>query len=280
MRIGSSTRMTRGLRAMRVVGALGLLSGTIARPAVAAGPDDAAQQLFRQGVEAARQERWPDAFDAFEKAYALSGRPVVLINLAGAQARTGRLEEAARNYRRILDDATSAETAPFRKAAADILPTLEARIPRIRLHMSELGATDLVEIDGQQIAPEHIADWQALDPGAHTLVVKRSGVERARVAFSLAERESHEISLPEALLPPVLVPALAPAAAAAPPGISLVASEPRAEEPARRAWWKSPRVWVAVAAVAAATTLVTIFVVDRREQLYSGNVPPGVVTVE
>jgi hypothetical protein len=270
--------MRLGLRARVLIGALWLLSGSVALPAVAAGSDDVAQQLFREGVEAARQERWTDAFEAFEKAYALSGRPVVLINLAGAQARTGRLEEAARNYRRILDDATSVETAPFRKAAADVLPTLEARIPRIRLHMSELDSTDLVEIDGQQIPPEHIADWQALDPGSHTLVVKRSGVERARVAFSLAERESHEISLPETLTPPVLIPPrVAPVST---PAISLIAAEPRSGEQPPRAWWKSPRIWIAVAAVAIATTAVTFFVVEKRDQLFSGNVPPGIVTVE
>ena len=60
---------------------------------VMAGPDDSAQQLFGHGVDAAQQNRWNDARVAFERAYELSQRPVVLINLAGAQAKTGRLRK-------------------------------------------------------------------------------------------------------------------------------------------------------------------------------------------
>lgn len=100
---------------------------------VQASPDQGAQQAFRAGVDAARQERWEEARVLFEKAYALSPRPVVLINLAGAQARTGRLTEAAKSYRRILAHQASPETAPIREAASEVLPALEARIPRVRL---------------------------------------------------------------------------------------------------------------------------------------------------
>jgi hypothetical protein len=64
------------------------------------------------------------------------------------------------------------------------------------------------------------------------------------------------------------------------PAISLIAAEPRSGEQPPRAWWKSPRIWIAVAAVAIATTAVTFFVVEKRDQLFSGNVPPGIVTVE
>ena len=120
-----------GLMLTGLLAAIALAEWTA--PAHAAGPDEAAQQAFRTGVEAARQERWTDALAAFEKAYGLSPRPVVLINLAGVQVRTGRLIEAAKNYHRILSDRPSAETTAFRKAAADVLPSLEARIPRIRL---------------------------------------------------------------------------------------------------------------------------------------------------
>ena len=69
----------------------------------AAAPPDAAQELFDQGVEAARQDRWNDA-------------------------------------RVVLEDAAP-ETAPFRSAAAGVLPGLQARIPRIRLHATGVLST-------------------------------------------------------------------------------------------------------------------------------------------
>ena len=107
-------------------------------------------------------------------------------------------------------------------------------------------------------------------------MVKRSGGERARVAFSLAERETHEISLP------VTVP-VAPATAPrepnpSPRGLSLVAGSPAAE-PTFRPWWKSPGLWLGAAGVAVAATVVTVFVLDKPDPVYSGNVPPGIVSV-
>jgi hypothetical protein len=252
---------------------------------VMAGPDDSAQQLFGQGVDAARQNRWNDARVAFERAYELSQRPVVLINLAGAQAKTGRLKEAATNYRRILED-DSAETAPFRKAAADVLPSLEARIPMIRLHSTGLRGADVVELDGEEVPVDHIGEPRLLDPGRHTIVVKRAGIERARVAFSLAEGESHDMSLPAALdptlaTPPALAAPLEPVEAAngSTAGLSL---EERSTPVARphRSWWRSPWFWTAVAAGAIAATVTTFAVRNQEQQTFSGNVPPGVIHVE
>ena len=160
----------------------------------AAPPVEPAQQLFDQGVEAARQDRWNDARAAFERAYALSPRSVVLINLAGAQANTGRLTEAAANYRRILAD-ESPDTAPFRSAAAGVLPSLEARIPRIRLHGVAVRPDDVVAVDGETVPFDRREAPQLVDPGAHTITVARGGLQRARVTVSVSEGESHDVSL-------------------------------------------------------------------------------------
>ena len=78
--------------------------GPDTRQGRAESPEDQAERAFHEGVDAARQERWIDARAHFERAYELSPRPVVLINLAGAQARSGRLTEAAKNYRQKEHD--------------------------------------------------------------------------------------------------------------------------------------------------------------------------------
>lgn len=251
-----------------------LLPAAAASPAgvaAAAPQDEAAQQEFRAGVDAARQENWIAARTAFQKAYELSPRPVVLINLAGAQARTGRLTEAAKNYHRILEEQSGAETASMRRAAAEVLPELEARIPRVRLRPTGLSPTDVIQIDGETYASDVVGVGQPLDPGDHTLVVKAGAVERARVLFTLAEREQREITLP---LPP---PEGGGGATLAPPlgssesgGVGSSASE------APRAWWRSPWTWTAVAIVVVGASIAGYVIYERRDQPYVGslgNVP-------
>lgn len=268
---------------MRVVVAATLsfavvLAGVSAERAVAA-EDDPAQRLFNQGVAAARENRWNEAREAFARAYGLSQHPVVLINLAAAEVRTGLLKEAASDYRLILERDSMPETAAFRKAAADVLPALEARIPRIRLHATGLGATDVVEIDGETISADRLAESRLVDPGAHAVVVKRSGVERSRVSFSVAEGESHDISVSAPLDPQVMSVPATPIDAA--PGTDLTAtpSAQSSEPPVRRSRWRSPWLWAGVAAVAAGTTVATVFAVRGHEQTFSGNLSPGTVVV-
>jgi hypothetical protein len=251
---------------------LGLLCGR----GLAAAPSDRAQELFSQGVEAARQDRWNEARAAFEQAYALSPRSVVLINLAGAQANTQRLKEAAANYRRVLED-PSPETASFRSAAAGVLPSLEARIPRIRLHASGLRPDDVVEIDGQAVPLDSLDAPHLLDPGAHIITVARAGAQRARVTVSLEEGESHDVSL---TVPPDSPPPLPSGmAASSTPGLDLTASD-RGPTSARspRSWWRSPWLWtVVVATTAAAAVVTTVVIIGNRNQNepFSGNVGSG-----
>jgi hypothetical protein len=249
--------------------------------AVAAAPtstdDVAAQQAFRTGVEAARQERWTDARAAFERAYALSPRPVVLINLAGAQARTGHLIDASKNYRRILAADATPETGSFRRAAADVLPALEARIPRVRLRPSGLAPTDVIRVDGEIVPASTLMEGQPLDPGEHTLAVERAGAERARVLFALTERELHYIGLPLPL--PVAPPPQPLAVAAVGSSSGAPASDAAGSASRSRSWLRSPWTWATVGVVVVAGSIATIVLANRPDQLYSGNIPPGQVTI-
>lgn len=253
------------------------LLGLASARALAAVPADTAQELFAQGVEAARQNRWSDARAAFEQAYALSPRSVVLINLAGAQANTGRLKEAAANYRRLLET-PSAETAPFRSAAAGVLPSLEARIPRIRLHATGVRPDDVVAIDGQTVPVDGLEAPHLLDPGAHVITVERGGSQRARVTVSLDEGESHDVSL--TVLPDPPPPIAAAVATSSAPGVDLTASgAPSTKEEPRRSWWRSPWFWTAAVVTAAVATVATVLIIRSRNQDFSGNVGPGLIHV-
>jgi hypothetical protein len=257
---------------------LGLvLAAGVARAADAADP---AEQLFNDGVEAARHGDWEQARAGFEAAQELSARPVILMNLAGAQARTGRLVDAARSYRAVADD-TSSDAAPFRGAALGMSKTLQLRIPRVRVRTAGLAEGDVVRLDGVTLTRAALADPVLVDPGAHTISVTRDGNDRARVAFSLAERETHDLSLLAALAPP-----RAPAPAAV-TGVNLGAGDELgagardAAPPRHRSVWGSPWLWTAVAAAAAgAATAAVLLNSHEPAPAFSGTVSPGIIHVQ
>jgi hypothetical protein len=240
-------------------------------PAPIADADTDAQRLFQQGVDAARLNQWEEARRDFEEAYRLAPRLVVLINLASAQARTGLLVEALENYRRVASS-TSAETAEFRNAANAVLPSLQERIPRVRVNPAGLGPSDIVEIDGQRIPATNLEKPQLVNPGQHTMTVTRQGVQRSRIVFSLSETETHDISLPAQLFVP-----LSPHQDGDTP-IRFSTGAGPSDTAARRPWWKSPWFWGATVAVVAAAT-VSLVVFAERPEVYSGNVGSGVVNV-
>jgi tetratricopeptide (TPR) repeat protein len=57
-------------------------------------PDGVARQLFENGERLYDEGHYEQAIVAFQEAYALSGRPALLYNMANAYERLGRLEEA------------------------------------------------------------------------------------------------------------------------------------------------------------------------------------------
>lgn len=68
-----------------------------------------ARALFEQGEAAYEEGRYDEAIAAFEQAYGLSARPLLLYNIANAKERLGLLSEALENLRNYLEDAPDDE---------------------------------------------------------------------------------------------------------------------------------------------------------------------------
>lgn len=78
--------------------------------ALAQTPDDQrARELYENGEILYEEGRYEDAIVAFEEAYRLSGRPLLLFNIANAQERLGRWEEALTTLSRYRAYATADE---------------------------------------------------------------------------------------------------------------------------------------------------------------------------
>jgi len=83
--------------------------------------DDAhARRLYKKGDRAYAEGRYEDAVAAFEKAYALSGRSLLLFNLGNAYERLQRYQDAADALERYLPDAKPHEQDALEKRIANL----------------------------------------------------------------------------------------------------------------------------------------------------------------
>ena len=79
-------------------------------PAAAqASADDLARKHFESGVAYLQESDYPNALEAFEKAYELSQRPEILLNVATVHERSGKLQEAVDALERYLAAAPTGE---------------------------------------------------------------------------------------------------------------------------------------------------------------------------
>jgi len=264
---------SRGARlALGASAAIALLLGLSARVQAqepASSAESEAQAAFRDGVAAARAGEWQRAHEAFDRAYALSPRPVVLFNLAGAALQTGRLLAAEAGYRQFLQDTSgevSGASTERRAAAESQLAELQMRIPRVRIEPQGLRPDDEIELDGRVLRWPGERELR-VDPGAHQLRFTRAGAELGRSDFEVDELQLRTVGWVAPAAPAPLAPA---------PPLAV-----RAEEapPARtRPIWLSPWLWAA-AAVLLAGGAATALTLRDRPRPFVGNAGPGFVEV-
>lgn len=217
---------------------------TLAGTARAAGPDPAEHRLAREemqkGLAAATENRWEDARAAFERAYALSPKPSFLFNLAGAQAKTGLLVEAAESYRLVLREGEL--PAEQRKAAKEALERLEPRIARLRIVVrGGTRADDAITLDGRPLSLAAVAADLPTNPGRHEVALARPGWRAPPVVVVLEEGETRAATL---------VPVEEPAPKRAPVDV-------RADEQ-KSSITRSPWFWIGVGVVVVGGTVTAV----------------------
>lgn len=278
---------------MRVLLTL-LLSGAMATlPSLAAAQDPTAsetalaREAYQSGMAAVREDRWEDAYQSFARAYALVGRPLILLNLATAQVQTGRLVEGAESYRRFVREATEGAVLDHRDEASARLAELEPRIPRAVLRLADLEEGDEVTLDGRPLSRAALAAPLPLDPGPHALEVRRSGEPVASTTFRLEEGQQREVSLdaPPGIAPTSAPPATTTASASIAPeevAAELVATEEpeplaAAARSDRDGAATSPWLWTSVALVVVGGAALAIALTRNRgtEDPFLGNVDSG-----
>jgi tetratricopeptide (TPR) repeat protein len=93
-------------------------------------PDDMARRHFESGAAYLQESDYENALKAFEKAYELSKRPAILLNLATVHERLGNLQRAVEvleQYLELAPDGEHAATAELR--VANLKKRLQAAPP-------------------------------------------------------------------------------------------------------------------------------------------------------
>jgi tetratricopeptide (TPR) repeat protein len=111
-----------------VVAAVLWASATVAAQAPTAGMEEEARNLFRAGSSAYSEGRYESALDYFRRSYELSGRSMLLYNMATAADRLRQDEDALRWYRQYLEEVPDAPNASEVKSRAAVIErTLDRR---------------------------------------------------------------------------------------------------------------------------------------------------------
>jgi tetratricopeptide (TPR) repeat protein len=110
----------------------------------ASATDERARELYLLGDDLYSQGRYEEALAAFEEAYRLSERPLLLFNIANAQERSGQWQGAIESLERYLPHADEAERS-----------RIESRIESLRRRVERLEAMQQVpdEPDEPDVTP-------------------------------------------------------------------------------------------------------------------------------
>lgn len=261
----SARRILAGL-ALSVALALGLTATAQAQRASEA---VLAREQFRAGVAAAREQRWDDAAEAFQRSYELSPRPLTLMNLAGAYAQTGRLVESVEAYRMFLMERQGV-TARMRADAEGQLADLEPRIPRARITVLGIAEGDVVRLDEYELSTASLEQPLPVNPGSHTISLERGGQEPIVVPFETVEGATEDVLLDARTL-------------AAPSTGTGTGGGPITGEPTPgRPLVEDPIFWIVmVGAVLVVGGVVTGVVLGTQPSASTvGNLPPGQIAID
>lgn len=203
-----------------------------------------ARRLYDEGLEAAGKSRYSVAVDRFKASYEIAPRVQTLYNLASAQGQTGRLVEAAENYRRFLRETGDGRFADLRVTATEQIELLEKQIPQATLEVAGLEPSDVIAVDELELPHGALREALPMNPGPHTARIQRGTQVLTTRAFTLSAgaAEQIHIDLPRPVDLQLHPPAETPRATPPPPA-------PRPVEHGHP-WLRSPWLWSAVAVVA------------------------------
>ncbi len=175
-------------------------------PAPEAAPIDEARAAFVSGTELAKQERWQDALEAFERSAHLRPHPVTTYNIAYCERALGHYARAWHLFSVALGGALPPDLERSARAYHDEAGSRIARAAVTIPSGARLGVDgkSLDAVGPDTFAPsDRAGDAKALpvrfllvlDPGEHTFTLSESGKKMTRVRRTLASGDNSAIAL-------------------------------------------------------------------------------------
>ncbi|WP_437319124.1 PEGA domain-containing protein [Sorangium sp. So ce385] len=156
---------------------------------------DKARKLYMEGVTASEKGRWADAYASFVAAWALQKHYTIAGGIGTCELMLQRYPDAAKHLaiyvREIEKDATA--TPDERAAALKTYAQARAKVGAVRLRVDVEDAE--VRVGPEVVGTVPLQDPVFLEPGAHTISVRRQGYEPASVAVELKAGEEIERSV-------------------------------------------------------------------------------------
>jgi hypothetical protein len=169
-----------------------------------------AEQLFRNGVELAKQGKYAEACAKFEASQGLESNSSTLLNLASCREKNGQLATAWALFLRAASEARKNGDQSLVKIAIDFSNKLEPRLPFLTISVPDTSRVDglTISLDGRVLAPAELNQGVPLDPGAHEVEGRAPGHEAWSTEITLVEAERRSVEVPRfkqitELAPPV-----------------------------------------------------------------------------
>jgi hypothetical protein len=184
---------------LRILALASLLSSTSGVALAQSEADRAtARELAREGQSAYDRGDFEAAADRFARADALVHAPTLLLALARAQNKLGKLVQSYENYSRIIREGVpEGSPAVFKKAYEEAKKEVEpvrARLGWVTIEVKG-PANARVSIDDTAVPSAAVGVRRAVNPGAHVIKAEADGFLPAEQSISVAEGESGSVSL-------------------------------------------------------------------------------------
>lgn len=189
--ISQLMRVKLGLAALSLCGPL-----LLARPGHAQERRDpaAAEELFRQGRAAAEKRDYLSACEKFRESNRLDPALGTLFNIADCEEKLGRLATSWTLFREVAQRLPPDDER--RAIALQRAQALDARVPRLSVHLAPTGRTDiLVRRDRVELGRASLDTWLPVDPGEHVVVVDAPGTESASFMVRIGEAERSRLDV-------------------------------------------------------------------------------------
>ena len=169
--------------------------GASIAPRTARADDDAAaaQALFDEATALKNKDDWAGACPKFESSYKLDPALGTLLNLANCYEKLGKIASAWARFDEAFQWATKNgdDRAEFAKTQRD---ALAPRLPKLKINVSNPVPALSIVRDTAKVSDAMYGSALPVDPGEHTIFVKRDDEVLKTEKVKVAEAQSAEVS--------------------------------------------------------------------------------------